>query len=462
MLRKLRLLFILFTIVFLVTGCIDSSESKYSVDPLFLEFYNLLGGRDVIGPAISIMYEESGMKLQFTSKGLMVFSPNAPESSRYQLAPLGIAMKVAETPLNPTSPNGHEVYPGFLPLFHQLGGTRNTGLPLTGVKADPENNRIVQYFENVGFYQLETDPPDIAHLLDYGVWKCAQACSYRSHQESIVIPPSLPGFGIEEAVDRLDSNLIGYPLTEIYIAGDGKQEQVFENVVIFTDQASPGGIRLRPLPTMLDIPSEPPNPAGQAEGKFITVEGDRGFNVPYHIDEYIERNNGYNFIGKPITNYKQISDNLYRQCFENLCLDYRPDELDGLQIRPMSLGSRYKQQFLQDATENEGANSFEAVTLTVWERYPVISSSEYQEIYVLVLDGGNPLMNIDLSIQLTMPDGSQKTNSFVPTGRDGQTRTEIEPINASSGTLVVYEVCIDHIENGPDCVKDDYLIWGNP
>jgi hypothetical protein len=441
----------------------EPSAPRHTVDPTFLEFYNALGGKDILGPAISVMYEENGRKLQFTSKALMVYSPGAPESARYQLAALGNAMKVAETPLNPVSPNGHEIYSGFLPLFQQLGGTRNAGQPITSVKADPNNNRIIQYFENVGFYQLESDPPDVAHLLDYGAWKCAQACSFASPQESIVIPPSTPGYGIEAAVDRLDPNLTGYPLTDIYIASDGNQEQIFENVVIFTDSGSPGGIALRPLPSMLDIMSDTPSPAGQGKGKFIAVEGDQGFYVPYHMDEYIERNNGYDFVGKPITNYKQVSENLYRQCFENLCLDFRPDENGSFQFRLMSLGSRYKSQYFKATSDSsENNNSFEAVTLTVWERYPVISASEYQEIYVMVLDGGTPLENIDLVLHLTMPDGSQQTQSFTPTGRDGQTRIELTPIDTSSGTLIVYDVCLDHVENGPDCVTDDYLIWGSP
>jgi hypothetical protein len=461
MLRKhLTLIVVLFTLIINVTGCAEPTTTTQAVDPTFQEFYNSLGGQDILGPIISVMYDENGRKLQFTSKALMTFSPGAPESAHYQLAPLGVAMQVAESPLSPTSPNGLEIYAGFLPLFHQLGGTRITGQPITSVKADPEKGRIVQYFENVGFYQLESDPPDVAHLLDYGVWKCAQACSYQSSQDSIVIPPSSPGYGITESVDRLDSSLTGYPLTEIYIATDGKQEQIFENVVIYTDAASPGGISLRKLPKLLEISQELPTPAGEGDGKFITVDGDYGFNVPYHVDEYIERNNGYDFIGKPITNYKQISDNLYRQCFEKLCLDYRPDEIEVFQISPMPLGRRYKQQYFQP-NDSRGTNSFEAVTLTVWEQKPVISSSEYQEIYVMVLDEGKPLQNIDLILRLTLPDGNQQEILFPPTNTNGQTWVTLEPIDASIGTVIVYEVCLENVQNGPDCVTDDYLIWGN-
>lgn len=461
--KKIFYFIISFVLILVVTGCEEPVEStRNKVDPTFREFYESLGGEPILGPAISIMYEERGKNLQFTTAALMMFDSQALESERFKLVPLGNAMKIADPPLARTSPNGHNIYPGFLHLFRQLGGTRITGKPITSVKADPANKRVIQYFENVGFYQLETDPPDTAHLLYYGVWKCAQACSFPSQQESIVIPPTTPGYGIAGAVDRIDPGLTGFPLSEIYIATDGREEQIFENLVICTDPASPGGIALRPLPQYMGIRPDPSSPAGQDEGKFIATDGNQGYNVPYHIDEYIERNSGYDFIGKPINNYDQISADLHRQCFENLCLDYRPGQMDGLKIRPMALGIRYKQQYVSEPSDEVGTNSFNAVTLTVWERYPVINSAEIQEIHVMVLDSGNPIKNIDLVMAFTMPDGSQQTQYFPPTGQDGKSQLEISPINSSNGTLIVYQVCLANIPDISDCVFDDYLIWGNP
>jgi hypothetical protein len=463
MLKKILYTIISYIFILVVTGCQEPAEPVHIVvDSTFQEFYESLGGESVLGPPISVMYEERGQKLQFTAATLMVFDPLANESERFTLAPLGNAMNVSAPPLAPTSPNGHEIYPGFITLFRQLGGTRITGKPLTSVIADPANKRIIQYFENVGFYQLETDPPDTAKLLYYGVWKCAQACNYPSKQESIVIPPKSPGYGIAGAVDRLDPGLTGFPLTDIYISKDGREEQVFENMVICTDEDSPGGIALRPLPNLLDIRPDKPSQAGQDEGKFIAVDGNRGFNVPDHIDEYIERNSGYEFIGNPINNYNKISEGLYRQCFENLCLDYRPDNTTGLQIRPMPLGRRYRQNISEIASKDDGINSFDEVTLTVWESYPVVNSKDIQEIFVMVLDGRNPLKNIDLIMDLTMPDGSHQTHNFTPTGQDGRSSLEIAPIVASNGTLIVYQICLDNVPEGADCVYNDYLIWGNP
>ena len=88
-----------------------------TVDPTFREFYESLGGEQTLGPAISIMYEEKGKKLQFTTGALMMYDLLAPESEHFKLAPLGNAMKVAQVAEDSTSPNGHEIYPGFLSII---------------------------------------------------------------------------------------------------------------------------------------------------------------------------------------------------------------------------------------------------------------------------------------------------------------------------------------------------------
>ena len=131
MLKKIISVLIFFVLILVVSGCEESVETKTtSVDPTFQEFYASLGGKQILGPAISIMYEERGKKLQFTTTVLMMFDPQAPESDRFKLVPLGNAMKVKELSLASSSPDGHEIYPGFISLFRQLGGTRITGKPI--------------------------------------------------------------------------------------------------------------------------------------------------------------------------------------------------------------------------------------------------------------------------------------------------------------------------------------------
>ena len=65
-----KIIYYITSVIFIlvVTGCEEPVEPiTKSVDPIFREFYDSLGGEQILGPAISIMYEEKGKKLQFTT-----------------------------------------------------------------------------------------------------------------------------------------------------------------------------------------------------------------------------------------------------------------------------------------------------------------------------------------------------------------------------------------------------------
>jgi hypothetical protein len=49
-----------------------------------------------------------------------------------------------------------------------------------------------------------------------------------------------------------------------------------------------------------------------------------------------------------------------------------------------------------------------------------------------------------------------------PTGSDGQTRLTIEPVDAPSGTLIPYQVCIYNLGNRQYCFSESFLIWVGP
>jgi len=72
--KKIFYFIISFVLILVVTGCEEPVEStRNKVDPTFRDFYESLGGEPILGPAISIMYEERGKNLQFTTAALMMF-----------------------------------------------------------------------------------------------------------------------------------------------------------------------------------------------------------------------------------------------------------------------------------------------------------------------------------------------------------------------------------------------------
>jgi len=60
-----------------------------------------------------------------------------------------------------------------------------------------------------------------------------------------------------------------------------------------------------------------------------------------------------------------------------------------------------------------------------------------------------------------MPDGSQRKAYFQPSDENGRTSIKLSPIEAPSGTLIAYKICLFGMDEEPRCVGDNYLIWNS-
>ena len=215
----------------------------YPVDSLFSEFYAFLGGEGTLGPAISPLIESGNLRFQYIEAGMLEYDPLTTHSERFQLAPLGIMLGVAEPPVpDPGNPevrylNGHVIYEAFEPIYERLGGARFVGRPLTEAHHNPEKRRIEQYFENLGFYQLEDDQSGKVYLLAYGAFVCDQQCRYQPPSASI--PGQIPYLPepFASTTAHLGIDFVGLTLTQPYLAEDGKMEVIFQNVVMVLDTA---------------------------------------------------------------------------------------------------------------------------------------------------------------------------------------------------------------------------------
>jgi hypothetical protein len=455
---------------------VPTPEGAYSVDVLFREFYDHLGGMQVLGPAISPIFSYENRKYQYVQAGCMEYNLDAAPSERFRLSPLGLELGLAEPPVPvPEQPglvyvDGHIIYQGFVPLYRQLGGARFVGRPLTEVHYNLEAKRYEQYFENLGFYWIDNDPPEKVSLLAYGAWKCDNKCRHQAPLSAQIqlssMSNTLDEIAFREVVARLGTDFTGFALSDPYIGSDGKLEQVYENLVLFSNPESPARVSLRPLPEKIGI-----DPGSMAEDNgvegmvFWTIESDLGYNVPQPFLDYITLHGGMEVAGTPIGELQMEGDQVFRQCYTNMCLDYhlQSDIPPDLRIRPAPLGQAYLDLYYQPQ-ENafSETQALRTVSLQVWERYQFVSSDQSQEIGSSIFEGKAPLRSIEPILILTMPDGSQESHYFPPTGDDGQTVIRLDPIEAQNGTLIPYEVCISSITYEMFCVKDSFVIWYNP
>ncbi len=448
----------------------QTTEGIYDVDPIFRELYDFLGGYDVLGPAISPLRQEGHLKKQYVLAGLLVYDPQATPNQRFRLDSLGLVIGISDPPVpNPNQPGpryvgGHIIYEEFVPLYDLLGGARFVGRPLTEMRLNTERDRYEQYFENLGFYRLRNDPPGTVRLLDYGAFVCDLECRYPTQYFSIPARHGQLPDPFATTISRLGTSLTGSALTGPYQADDGKLEVIFENFVFYADPASPGRAFPRPLMTMLGFPPEPlTTRVDDPRMTFYEIESNLGYNIPVIFRDFIALHGGFDLFGPPITQIFPYEENIYRQCFTNICLDYYTNVAEHLSIQPASLGHIYKTKFYQEPVDSfPDPQALFGLRIQVWEFLPILNSTQEQVIHVMVLDENSPIFNLEPTLTLTLPDGSQEEYHFPPTLVNGQTSLTLPPIVAPNGTLIPYKVCLQYLNSEKVCYKDNFLIWGNP
>ena len=486
MIRQKSLLFFrMMLLLVLLTSAACSSQSNVgigkenpagivAVDRTFREYYQSIGGIAVLGFPIMEKFDWHNYECQYTEKALMCFNPLATSVDRFMLYPLANSFEFNDPAANegtPVSePSGEtpiEVYQEFQPLYQKT----NAGAPLTRVRYNPLERRIEQYFERAGFYRQINAPFGEVKLLAYGSYVCGDQCDYQPEAASIVSNltqnielPFLP------VIARMSGTKdFGEPLTRPFTVEDNQTMQVFENVVLIGYPQQPETVRLLNIARRTGIEVEKPGPQTfdlSNHVVFYNVEGPLGYHVPLDFDEFIVRHGGREYSGNPLDEYYSDGD-VIRQCFENYCLDYLPSEPQGEKVKMVALGARYlKQLNLSKDLLVHPIYTAGTIDLQVHENTPRVAPDEPQEIELTLTstEDGQPVQHVEGSIQITLPDGTQRGFKFEPTGQNGSTIIKIPAQNqVPNGKIISYNICLDlTAENNPYCVQDDYLIWQIP
>lgn len=443
---------------------IGQEGANFQVAPLFHEFYFKLGGENILGQAISPVEQSDGIIKQYLETGLMVFEPRAVGSQRFQLAPIGLDLKILDADQIVLSDksgrivDGKFVFKGFLEMYERLGGARFVGRPITEAHYNPSKKRTEQYFENLGFYKLDDDSK--VRLLPYGSYTCDLKCRDKDHSSAInARQPILPEPFLEKTLE-LGLEFVGKPLTGLHFASDGMQEVIFENLVLAADPDYPEQVIIRPLAEKFgrftqELHFQKDSPLS----KFIEIENGRGFNVPILFLDYLDNIGGLQVVGQPISGVSPIRDGVFMQCFTTLCLIFDTSQTNEHQLSLLPLGMEYKTEEYDRSMDFSANHSLEKVELKIWEKETYVSADENQEIHVALYENGKPLKDCEPILIFTMPDGSQRKTFFQPSNRNGRTRLTLPPIEAPNGTLIAYQICLKDIDGKLHCEGDNYLIW---
>ncbi len=439
------------------------AASPYLIEPIFQEFYDFLGGQDRLGPPLSPVIVEGNVQKQYLENALMIYNPELPPSEQYSLAPLGRQMGVWDEPLASTDlqgvlfVEGYIVYEGFVPLYQELGAQRYVGKPLTGVRYDSEQNRVEQYFENLGFFQNLDDANAGVHLMPYGRIACAGSCGALANPAAIIQIELPYGEPFVSTVARLGDAFVGTRLAGPYQKADGSLEVIYQNLVLYANadgsqQATPKpimaelGILPEPLVMRLDNPNV----------MFYGIEGEYGYNVPLFFSDFISWHGGFEIFGRPISELKLQSDGSASQCFANACLSYIPGE----GVQPIPVGAEYKARFYDKPAIEAPAQQAE-IRIQVWEDFSQISSADSQVIHATLFAGSQLLAGLQPYLEITLPGGGTSIYQFPTSDAGGQTQLSVPPIRAQNGTLVSYKVCLEGFGSNEVCASESYMIWGN-
>lgn len=483
--RRIPLLFvaILFAALF-STACSGINVSPaaptpydhYEVDPIFWAYFKQNGGIEQFGPVLSTLFPNpAGEKLQYIESGLMVYNPT---ENRFYFAPLGVDLNLSEPPdSSQTQPgdlviNRYRIHPALVGFYLELG-QEIIGAPISNPNYNYAKNRLEQHFENLGLYYQLDDPSKTPGLLSYGLLACTTCQAYpNSGGGRMQEPISNDQFLLFINSNQIPFDLLGDPVIGPVLLSDNTTEIVFEHMVL---SARDGQIFIQAIPQSLGhVASELFAAIESPILTFFPIQGNLGHNVLNDFHAFITAHGGYAISGAPTTELHNVNPetNIIRQCFTNLCLDYYPDALEA-PVRPAQLGAEYLNRNahrfpidLQTDLKHSGGGTTprnpEVFTLHVSEGCSTINSSTPQTISVMVFSNDIAQSGQNLELFISLPDGIQQLYYLPTTNNNGRTGITVQPISAENSTLIHYEVCLPIEGQESICIKDSYMIWGNP
>ncbi|MDX9990691.1 MAG: hypothetical protein RBS68_01460 [Anaerolineales bacterium] len=450
-------IFQIILMILLLPACANGTPTpnQAGIDIRFREFYDLQGGENLLGKPVSAIINQENAQYQVLENAIMVYRPSAPAGEQFTF--LALAHNFVSEDSTPaglemagqTTVGRHVIYDEFLALFNRLGGLRFVGQPVTEVRINDEQSRYEQYFENMGFYKLISDPSETVRLLPYGLIECTRNKNLNcTGNFQNAIPEDLNPQPFLPILRRL-GNLPGKPLSQVYLSPDNKYEQVYENVVLVFDSQNPRVIGFRALPESVGIqPQVPVAPRNDPGLSFSQTDGALGHNVPVAFIEYIAVHGGPELSGAPISELYEVNG-LRRQCFLHYCLEYDPAAPKEYQIRPVNLGYEY--------LKRQGF-SMPDLQVRIWESFPVLKPGEGQVLGVLVYNGtpNAPMQNVQPEVTIFLDGASIQKLIFPATSAAGTSF-----LNVAGGKLpglLEYEICVSWPGGGPVCERDSWIV----
>jgi hypothetical protein len=427
----------------------------------FRDFCDRVGG-EIIGKPLSTLLDFDGTECQFTTNFLLCYDKK--KISRVKLYPLSTLLYFGtEAKFVSEQDQTCGLDPDFERLDKKISSESiNTGRLLTCPIYDYDGGQKYQFRENLAYSISITDPNAEAVLIPLGEKACRQYGGCDFVLKNGQVQPDLP-LPCTDQFDRIGFGDLTGRLATIPFSTDGCNHVVIFAGVAFCMSDDCSSFRALPLGTHYGVSSLPDykNEQYPYRSRFYSVEGDLGFHVLSEIDNFIVEHGGYEISGEPISAaYSQTDPAIWRQCFENYCVDYNMTLPRGQNIKLIPLGDIAASR-LEPGLLARPVYSNYSVNFYLGEQQPYIARDAQQSLTLNVFNAQNqPIDDLNFVLTLESADGILLGEySFPPTDAQGKTQLVLGPIEGNSGDIFEYSVCLDLQTAYPMCKSDTFILW---
>ena len=237
--------------------------------------------------------------------------------------------------------------------------------------------------------------------------------------------------------------LFGYPITDDFIDPVTNHHVQYFQKARFDLTMTPDGVGIEsaPLGELLYVADAPEADLAKDSPTCRTFPS-TGKTVCYAFLQFYEANQGWQFLGQPISN-TELRDNHFVQYFQNARLEWRADLPAGSRVLVTDLGRYYFDEFVGniELLTARPANNMPDEQLKpqvrVFVAQAIVPANSKQTIYVVAQDQFlRPLKKAMVAVNITLPDGSSSFFRLPETDENGVSRLDIAVGNLNPREIV--------------------------
>ncbi len=431
------------------------------LDIPFRDFCNKVGA-EKIGTPISPLFEFDGQECQFTTNVLLCYETK--QLSRVKLFPLSRLLYFgAEANFVPEGDQSCQLDADFQPLENKITNQGvKVGQLLTCPIYDYSGGQKYQFRENVAYAISLTDPEAQPSLMNLGKMACDQYGGCEKVLKNGKVQPTEP-LPCTAQLDRLGLGDLTGQLTAVPFATDECDHVVIFAGIAFCMSDDCMNFRALPLGSYYGISTDPVpyNEQYAYRSRFYVVQGDLGYHVLSEIDFFITEHGGYEISGQPISEaYATDNPAIWRQCFQNYCVEYDMTLPRGQNIKLVPLGDVAGSRLEPELLVRPVYSRFN-VNFFLSEKQPYLARGSQQTLTLNVFNAQNqPIEDLNFTLTLKSGDGVVLGEyPFPETDVQGVTQLILGPIEGQSGDIFEYSVCLDLPTAFPMCETGTYILW---